>query len=392
MRKNTSKLDKLSSKAWISYLAGYKGRNNYNIWNPATNKIHTVRDVTFDESQIFKNIIADIPQLQAAEQDINAALRAYSIPPHSPLTPPTLNTHQQLPTHPPPAPEAPTAPSQSTQQAVTKHAAQLPTPETTPDPENIVIRSNQSGGQLGSISCVLCDPPSSQNYHCISCSKSCDQPASVLDHSRITAPWSKFLAHDDLPFTTSINLISTSLESYLDHDIYPDYPPGGVAEALDDSITAKAVASLHILDSATVAVAATTGAIRRHGSTLSPPPKTMKQLEKHPDAASYRAAAQVELDQITESDTWTLVDRQALHDPSTVLLVKWVFTHKLDNDGYLVKFKARLVVRGDLQHNITSRRDVYAQTAAIQHFRVLIAYAAKHNHAMHQLDAVTAFL
>jgi len=27
----------------------------------------------------------------------------------------------------------------------------------------------------------------------------------------------------------------------------------------------------------------------------------------------------------------------------------WVFTYKLDEDGFVIKYKARLVVRGDLQ-------------------------------------------
>jgi len=32
-----------------------------------------------------------------------------------------------------------------------------------------------------------------------------------------------------------------------------------------------------------------------------------------------------------------------------VILTKWVFTYKFDKEGYLLKYKARLVVRGDLQ-------------------------------------------
>jgi hypothetical protein len=44
----------------------------------------------------------------------------------------------------------------------------------------------------------------------------------------------------------------------------------------------------------------------------------------------------------------------------------WVFTYKFDEDGYLLKYKARLVVRGDLQEQYG---DTYAATLAARLFR-----------------------
>jgi hypothetical protein len=38
-----------------------------------------------------------------------------------------------------------------------------------------------------------------------------------------------------------------------------------------------------------------------------------------------------------------------------VIPLKWVFKYKLDEHGYLVKFKARLVVRGDLETEMAHR-------------------------------------
>jgi hypothetical protein len=55
------------------------------------------------------------------------------------------------------------------------------------------------------------------------------------------------------------------------------------------------------------------------------------------------------------------------------LPLKWVFLYKFNKDGYLYKFKARLVVRGDLQHKY---RDIYAATLVARVFRLLIAIAA----------------
>ena len=68
----------------------------------------------------------------------------------------------------------------------------------------------------------------------------------------------------------------------------------------------------------------------------------------------------------------------------------WVFTYKFDTDGYLVKFKARLCVRGDLQQSIY--QDNYAATLAARTFRALMAVTAAFNLEAWQFDAVNAFI
>ena len=73
----------------------------------------------------------------------------------------------------------------------------------------------------------------------------------------------------------------------------------------------------------------------------------------------------------------------------TVIPLKWVFTYKIDTDGYLVKFKARICVRGDLQPR--NDRDTYAATLAARIFRALMAITAARNLEAFQLDAVNAF-
>ena len=51
----------------------------------------------------------------------------------------------------------------------------------------------------------------------------------------------------------------------------------------------------------------------------------------------------------------------------------WIFKYKFDTNGYLIKFKARLCVRGDLQD---SNADNYASTLAVKVFRALMALTA----------------
>jgi len=59
-----------------------------------------------------------------------------------------------------------------------------------------------------------------------------------------------------------------------------------------------------------------------------------------------------------------------------VLPLIWVFKYKLNNEGYLKKYKARICVRGDLQ---STAEETHAATLAIRCFRALMAIAAYFN-------------
>jgi hypothetical protein len=69
----------------------------------------------------------------------------------------------------------------------------------------------------------------------------------------------------------------------------------------------------------------------------------------------------------------------------------WVYTYKLDKHHRLIKCKARLVVRGDQQRNITAQ-DTYAATLAGRSFRMLMAIAAKFDLELKQYDVTNAFV
>jgi len=67
----------------------------------------------------------------------------------------------------------------------------------------------------------------------------------------------------------------------------------------------------------------------------------------------------------------------------------WVFSYKFNKDGYLLKHKARLVVRGDLQEQYG---DTYAATLAARLFQALIALACAFGLKAMQYDVLNAFL
>lgn len=120
-------------------------------------------------------------------------------------------------------------------------------------------------------------------------------------------------------------------------------------------------------------------------------PTTIKAVQYHKDRDHYYAAMQRELDVIHTRNSWILVSEASVPCNQQVLPVKWVFTYKLSPNGP-PKYKARLVVRGDLQRDALSPADLYAHTAAMASFRTLIAISAARGYQIHQLDAIQAFL
>ena len=66
----------------------------------------------------------------------------------------------------------------------------------------------------------------------------------------------------------------------------------------------------------------------------------------HLHQAGFQAAANLEYTNLTRQGTFKTVSEDSAK--GFVILTKWVFTYKLDEEGYLVKYKARIVVQGDL--------------------------------------------
>ena len=88
-------------------------------------------------------------------------------------------------------------------------------------------------------------------------------------------------------------------------------------------------------------------------------------------------------------DTWKPVLIQDIGN-STILLVIQVFTYKFDEDRWLEKYKARLVIHRDLYQN--DQQETYVATLAVRVFRTLIAVATYFDLNIFQLDAVNTFM
>ena len=109
---------------------------------------------------------------------------------------------------------------------------------------------------------------------------------------------------------------------------------------------------------------------------------------RHPHKEGFLAAANKEYSDLERRNTFRVV-KLTTAIPKLLPLM-WVFTYKFDDDDYLIKYKARIVARGDLQ--ATQHQDTYAATLAARSFRAIMAIAAAFDLEVHQWDAVNAFI
>ena len=88
---------------------------------------------------------------------------------------------------------------------------------------------------------------------------------------------------------------------------------------------------------------------RLHRDKLPPPPRRWRDLEKHPFGHEFKDAARAEFASCKDKGCFAATAvTAATAAEAQILPLMWVFTYKFDEDSYLYKYKARLVVRGDL--------------------------------------------
>jgi hypothetical protein len=92
---------------------------------------------------------------------------------------------------------------------------------------------------------------------------------------------------------------------------------------------------------------------------------------------------------LQRNNTWTLVDR-----PPGVKVIsgKWVFTHKTGADGELERYKARWVLRGDLQRAGVDFGETFTPVVKPATIRTVLTIVASQQWPAHQLDVSNAFL
>ena len=96
-----------------------------------------------------------------------------------------------------------------------------------------------------------------------------------------------------------------------------------------------------------------------------------------------------ELDQIEKNQTWEIVPRP---QNKNVIGTKWVFKNKVNENGQVIKNKARLVCKGYAQVEGVDFEETFAPVARLEAIMMLLAFASYKKLKVYRMDVKSTFL
>jgi hypothetical protein len=115
-------------------------------------------------------------------------------------------------------------------------------------------------------------------------------------------------------------------------------------------------------------------------------PKNYKEVLKHKEKENYLAAMQLEIDQLHNNNTWSLVPRPSNHP---VLKGRWVLNKKYQENSQI--YKARWVAKGFLQEKDLNFKETFANTSKPSIIRLLLAVFSALDWEIYSWDIKQAF-
>jgi hypothetical protein len=114
-----------------------------------------------------------------------------------------------------------------------------------------------------------------------------------------------------------------------------------------------------------------------------------KKIDEALNDEFWVLAMQEELNQFERNEVWTLVPRPKT---TNVIGTKWIYRNKSDEDGNIVRNKARLVAQGYSQIEGIDFEETFAPVARLESIRLLLSISCVHKFKLHQMDVKSAFL
>lgn len=118
-------------------------------------------------------------------------------------------------------------------------------------------------------------------------------------------------------------------------------------------------------------------------------PLTVNEALSSPDKEKWLGAMKNEMESLSTSEVWDLVE---LPKGRNAVGCKWVFKTKVNEDGSLNRFKARLVAQGFSQKHGLDYDQTFSPVVRPESVRTLLALATQKHLKLHQMDVTTAFL
>lgn len=118
-------------------------------------------------------------------------------------------------------------------------------------------------------------------------------------------------------------------------------------------------------------------------------PLTVEEALSGTDSEHWKAAMDEEYQSLLENKTWEMT---TLPENKRPIPCKWVFKTKTNENGEIVRYKARLVIKGCSQKPGVDYTEVFSPVIRYTSLRYLFALAVKFDLDISQMDAVSAFL
>jgi hypothetical protein len=131
----------------------------------------------------------------------------------------------------------------------------------------------------------------------------------------------------------------------------------------------------------------TISSFKFHINNLSKSSFHWRAMLRHSHAEEFIKAAQMKYDVIETKKTWKIIDKR---NDYRLISLKWIFTCKSDLNDFLFKYKARIVIRDDLQ-KVNNAQNVYAATFVLKIFRMMMILVVDFHLKIKQLNAVNVF-
>jgi hypothetical protein len=132
----------------------------------------------------------------------------------------------------------------------------------------------------------------------------------------------------------------------------------------------------------------TTSSSKFHINNLSKSLLHWRVMLRHSHVEEFLKVAQMKYNVIEAKETWKIVDKR---DDYKLISLKWIFIYKFDSNDFLFKYKARIVIRDDLQ-KVNNAQNVYVATFASKIFRMIMTLIVDFHLKIKQLNAVNVFL
>ena len=118
-------------------------------------------------------------------------------------------------------------------------------------------------------------------------------------------------------------------------------------------------------------------------------PKNLGEAMASPERSKWQGAVTEELQSLQKHEVWELVE---LPEGRKAVGNRWVFKVKVNAEGEVERYKARLVAQGYSQKYGSDYNETFSPVVRPESVRMVLAIAAKRGFRVHHMDVNTAFL